>query len=83
MTNRLISRGAAIEDLNLVRAHLCDQMRWGESGLRAAPPTLRHISDGRRRPGVVASGPTIPAQHDPGAAVGVLAGLSIDIPPEV
>lgn len=84
VTNRLISGGAAIEELNLVRAHLSAIKCGGVSRAAGRPIDTYVISDvAGAGLGVVASGPTIPAPHDPEAAAAVLAGLSIAIPPDV
>ena len=84
VTNRLISGGAPIEELNLVRAHLSAIKCGGVARAAGRPIDTYVISDvGGAGPGVVASGPTIPARHDPEAAAAVLRGLSIDIPPDV
>jgi hydroxypyruvate reductase len=83
-TNRLISGGADIEELNLVRAHLSAIKCGGVARAAGRPIDTYVISDvAGAGLGVVASGPTIPAPHDPQAAAVLLARLSIDIPPDV
>jgi glycerate 2-kinase len=84
VTNRLITGGAAIEELNLVRAHLSAIKCGGVARAAGRAIDTYVISDvAGAALGVVASGPTIPAPHDPKAAAAVLARLSIDIPPDV
>jgi glycerate 2-kinase len=84
VTNRLISGGAPIEELNLVRAHLSAIKCGGVARAAGRPIDTYVISDvAGAGLGVVASGPTIPAPHDPEAAAAVLAGLSIAVSPEV
>ncbi len=84
VTRRLISGGADIEELNLVRAHLSAIKCGGVARAAGRPIDTYVISDvAGADPGVVASGPTIPRAHDPEAAADVLRRLSIDIPSEV
>ncbi|MET0566868.1 MAG: DUF4147 domain-containing protein [Acidimicrobiia bacterium] len=84
VTNRLISGGAAIEELNLLRSHLSAIKCGGVARAAGRPIDTYVISDvAGAGPGVVASGPTIPGPHDPEAAAVVLAGLSMSIPPGV
>lgn len=80
-TRRLLSGGADIEELNLVRGHLSAIKGGGVARAAGRPIDTFVISDvAGAGPGVVASGPTIPRAHDPEGAAAVLRGLSIDIP---
>jgi glycerate 2-kinase len=84
VTRKLISGGADIEELNLVRAHLSAIKCGGVARAAGRPIDTYVISDvAGADPGVVASGPTIPRAHDPEAAAEILGRLSIEIPPEV
>ena len=84
VTRKLISGGADIEELNLVRAHLSAIKCGGVARAAGRPIDTYVISDvAGAGHGVVASGPTIPGAHAPKAAADVLRRLSIDIPPEV
>ena len=84
VTRRLLSGGADIEELNLVRAHLSAIKCGGVARAAGRPIDTYVISDvAGADAGVVASGPTIPRARDPQAAADVLRRLSIDIPPEV
>jgi glycerate 2-kinase len=81
VTRELISRGADIEELNLVRGHLSAIKSGGVARAAGRPIDTFVISDvAGAEPGVVASGPTIPRAHDPERAAAVLRGLSIEIP---
>jgi glycerate 2-kinase len=81
VTRRLISRGAPIEDMNLVRAHLSAIKCGGVARAAGRPIDTYVISDvAGAGPGVVASGPTIPGPHDPEAAAAIMKRLAIDIP---
>jgi hydroxypyruvate reductase len=84
VTRKLISGGADIEELNLVRAHLSAIKCGGVARAAGRPIDTYVISDvAGADPGVVASGPTIPRAHDPEAAAEILGRLSVEIPPEV
>jgi glycerate 2-kinase len=84
VTRKLISGGADIEELNLVRAHLSAIKCGGVARAAGRPIDTYVISDvAGADAGVVASGPTIPRAHDPEAAAEILGRLSIEIPPEV
>jgi glycerate 2-kinase len=84
VTRRLLSGGADIEELNLVRAHLSAIKCGGLSRAAERPIDTYVLSDvAGADPGVVASGPTIPRAHDPEAAAEVLRKASIEIPPGV
>ncbi len=81
VTRTLISGGADIQELNLVRAHLSAIKCGGLARAAGRPIDTFVISDvAGADPGVVASGPTIPRAHDPDAAAAVLRRLSIEIP---
>jgi hydroxypyruvate reductase len=84
VTGRLLSSGAGIEEMNLVRSHLSSVKAGGIA--RAAGHAIETfvISDvGEAGPEVVASGPTIPGRLDPAAALAVLKRFSIDVPGSV
>ncbi|HWL48515.1 MAG TPA: DUF4147 domain-containing protein, partial [Acidimicrobiia bacterium] len=84
VTRKLISRGADIEELNLVRAHLSAIKCGGLARAAGRPIDTYVISDvAGADPGVVASGPTIPRAHDPVAAADIMRRLPIAISPGV
>lgn len=84
VTRRLIAGGAAIEEINLVRAHLSAVKCGGVARAAGRAIETLVISDvAGADPGVVASGPTIPGEHAPGEAAATLARFSIDLPPAV
>ena len=81
VTRKLISGGADIQELNLVRAHLSAIKCGGVARAAGRPIDTFVISDvADAGLGVVASGPTIPRAHEPEAAAAVLRRLSIEIP---
>jgi len=81
VTKRLIAGGAPIEEINLVRAHLSAIKCGGVARAAGRAIETLVISDvSGADPGVVASGPTIAADHDPEQAMGILRRLSIEIP---
>ena len=81
VTRQLISRGADIEELNLVRAHLSAIKCGGVARAAGRPIDTYVISDvAGADPGVVASGPTIPRAQNPAAAADIMRRLSIPIP---
>ncbi|MGH8873224.1 MAG: DUF4147 domain-containing protein [Acidimicrobiia bacterium] len=81
VTRRLITGGAEIEEINLVRAHLSAIKCGGVTRAAGRPLDTLVISDvAGADPGVVASGPTIPRDHDPEAAARILGRWSIDVP---
>jgi hydroxypyruvate reductase len=83
-TKRLIAGGAAIEEMNLVRAHLSAIKCGGLSREAGRAIETLVISDvAGADPGVVASGPTIPGVHDPDMAAGILTRMSIALPDSV
>jgi hydroxypyruvate reductase len=82
--DRLVSAGIGIEDINLVRSHLSAIKGGGLARAAGRSISTLVMSDvGPAGPGVVASGPTIPARHDPDAALAVLQTLSIEVPADV
>lgn len=84
VTRSLIGHGADIGEINLVRAHLSAIKCGGVS--RAANRTIDTyvLSDvAEAGLGVVASGPTIPREHQPEAAADILRRFSIEIPDPV
>lgn len=84
VTRRLLSGGADIEQLNLVRSHLSAIKCGGVARGAGRPIDTYVLSDvAGAGPGVVASGPTIPGPHDPEAAAAIMTRLSIEIPAEV
>lgn len=81
VSRRLVSSGADIEDMNLVRSHLSAIKCGGVARAAGRPIDTLLVSDvGGAAPGVVASGPTIPGRHDPEAAMAILKTMAIDIP---
>ncbi|HEX6147700.1 MAG TPA: DUF4147 domain-containing protein [Acidimicrobiia bacterium] len=83
-TKRLVAGGAAIEEMNLVRAHLSAIKCGGLSREAGRAIETLVISDvAGADPGVVASGPTIPGVHDPEMAAAILARMSVDVPDPV
>lgn len=84
VTRRLIDRGADIGEINLVRAHLSAIKCGGVSRAAHRPIETYVISDvAEAGLGVVASGPTIPREHEPEAAAEILRRFSIEIPDPV
>ena len=84
VTRRLIAGGADIEEINLVRSHLSAIKCGGVARAAGRAVETFVISDvSGADPGVVASGPTIPGEHDPEKAAGVLARYAIDLPDDV
>ena len=80
----MLDTGASIGEMNLVRRHL-SAIKGG--GLRAAagrPIETYAISDVcGADPAVIASGPTIPQEPDPQAALVVMARMGIEVPASV
>ncbi|HSJ83392.1 MAG TPA: DUF4147 domain-containing protein [Acidimicrobiia bacterium] len=84
VTRGLIAGGADIEEINLVRSHLSAIKCGGVArAARRALDTLVISDVSGADPGVVASGPTIPGEHDPDQAARILAKFSVDLPPAV
>jgi hydroxypyruvate reductase len=84
VTRRLIAGGADIEEINLVRSHLSAIKCGGVARAAGRAVETFVISDvSGADPGVVASGPTIPGEHAPEEAAGVLARYAIDLPDDV
>lgn len=78
-TRALLEHGVEIEAANLVRAHL-SAIKGG--GLGPIPTFV--LSDVcSHGPGVVSSGPTIPFEPDPDAALKTLHDVGVPVPPEV
>lgn len=78
-TRSLLHGGASIDQLNLVRGHL-SKIKFGGLG----PLTTYVLSDvSGEPPGVVSSGPTIPAAHDPDRALSLLERFGVSVPAEV
>lgn len=79
VTRALLERGVDIETANLVRTHL-SALKGG--GLGPIPTFV--LSDvSAHGPGVVSSGPTIPLEPDPDAALNIMHDLGVTVPPEV
>lgn len=84
VTRRLVAGGAAIQDINLVRAHLSAIKGGGVAFAAGRPIDTYLISDvAGADPGVVASGPTIPRPPEPQQALTVLGSLEIEVPGSV
>jgi hydroxypyruvate reductase len=84
VTGTLLKGGADIEELNLVRRHLSSIKCGGLARAAARVIDTFVISDvGRADPGIVASGPTIPAPADPAGAREVMTRHHLDIPSSV
>ncbi|HET9203226.1 MAG TPA: DUF4147 domain-containing protein [Acidimicrobiia bacterium] len=80
----LLSSGADIEAVNLVRSHLSKVKGGGLAAAAGRPIDTYVVSDvGAAGPEVVASGPTIPGRRDADAALRILQDLSIDVPDPV
>lgn len=78
-TRALLDHGVDIEEANLLRAHL-SSIKGG--GLGTIPTFV--LSDVcAHGPGVVSSGPTIPVEPDPDAALAILGALGVPVPTEV
>jgi hydroxypyruvate reductase len=78
---RLVTSGADIGDVNLVRGHLSAVKAGGVARAAGRPIDTFVLSDvGGDGPEVVASGPTIPGRHDPDAALAVLGKMAFDVP---
>jgi hydroxypyruvate reductase len=83
-TRSLIAGGADIEEINLVRSHLSAIKCGGVARAAGRALDTLVISDvSGADPGVVASGPTIPGEHDPEKAALILDRFSVDLPPAV
>jgi hydroxypyruvate reductase len=79
VTRALLDRGIDIEAANLVRSHL-SALKGG--GLGPIPTFV--LSDVcAHGPGVVSSGPTIPLEPDPDAALETLDDLGVHVPAQV
>ncbi len=84
VTRSLLVGAASIEELNLVRSQLSAIKGGGVSRAAGRPVDTYVISDvAGADPGVVASGPTIPMDPDPEAAVRILQRAAIEIPDSV
>lgn len=81
---RLVDSGASIVEMNLVRRHLSVIKGGGLLAVASQPVDTYVISDVcGATPDVIASGPTIPQDPDPDAALAVIRRVGIDVPPEV
>jgi hydroxypyruvate reductase len=81
---RLIEAGIGIEEVNLARAHLSAVKCGGVSRAARRPIDTFVLSDvAGADPGVVASGPTVPRDPDPEAALAVLAKAGIEVTADV
>ncbi len=84
VSRRLVMTGAAIGDINLVRAHLSAIKRGGVARAAGRPIDTLIVSDVvGGDPWLVASGPTIPHSPDVEGAIRVMHRASIDIPATV
>lgn len=77
----LISSGASIADINLVRRHLSAIKGGGLVRAAGRPVATYAISDVcDSDPSVIASGPTVYSLHDPQAAISVMIRHGISVP---
>jgi hydroxypyruvate reductase len=84
VNSHLLDRGASIEESNLVRRHLSSVKCGGVARAANVPMETYVISDvGESGPGVVASGPTIPATPEPDRAAELMRQFDISIPESV
>lgn len=80
----LLSSGASITEMNLVRRHLSAIKGGGLAQAANSPIDTYLISDVcGADPSVIASGPTMPAAADPEAAIAAMVGNGIVVPPSV
>jgi hydroxypyruvate reductase len=82
VTEELLAAGAPIAALNTVR-RACSEIKGGGLAAAAAPATVAGVlvSDVvGDDPAVVASGPTVPRESDPGAALSVLEAYGAEAP---
>ncbi|HEU4319253.1 MAG TPA: DUF4147 domain-containing protein [Acidimicrobiia bacterium] len=78
-TKALLSGGASIEQLNLVRGHL-SRIKGGGLG----PLSTYVLSDvSGQPPEVVSSGPTLPAPHAPDTVLELLKRFNVEVPIDV
>lgn len=79
VTRALLDWGVDIEEANVVRTHL-SKLKGGGLG----PIATLILSDVcAHGPGIVASGPTIPMEPDPGRVLRTMASLDLEVPPSV
>ena len=78
-TAALLTGGASIEQLNLVRGHL-SKVKGGGLG-PIATYVLSDVSG--QPPDVVSSGPTIPRPHEPDAALDLLREFGVHVPHDI
>jgi glycerate 2-kinase len=84
VNRQLMAVGAAIAEINLVRAHLSAIKCGGLSRAAGRPIDTFVISDvAGGDPWLVASGPTIPHHSDPDTVLEIMRQASIEVPPEV
>lgn len=82
--NTLVSSGASIAEINLVRRHLSAIKGGGLARAAQAPIDTYLISDVcGADPSVVASGPTMPTASDPEAAISAMVEHGIVVPASV
>ena len=82
VTRELLDAGAAIDEVNAVR-RACSRVKGGGLAAAAAPATVAGLlmSDVvDDDPSVIASGPTVPTETDPEAALAVLDRYGVDLP---
>lgn len=82
VTRELLDAGAAIDEINAVR-RACSRVKGGGLAAAAAPAAIvgllmSDVVDDD--PAVIASGPTVPAETDPEAALAVLDRYCVDLP---
>ena len=84
VNHRLLTMGATIEDTNLVRAHLSSIKCGGVARAARVPIETFIISDvGEDGPEVVASGPTLPMEFDPGRAISIMERFEIPVSSQI
>ncbi len=82
VTDGLLGAGASIDEINVVR-RACSDIKGGGLAAAAAPATVVGVlvSDVvGDDPSVIASGPTVPTDTDPAAALDVLDRYDLDLP---
>lgn len=82
VTDGLLSAGASIDEINVVR-RACSKIKGGGLAAAAAPATVvgAIVSDVVGDDlSVIASGPTVPTKTDPAAALGVLDRYDLAVP---
>ena len=84
VNRRLLFSGASIRDTNIVRGHLSAIKCGGLAGAGTGPFPTYILSDvAGEGPETVASGPTIPMDHDPERAKRILEEVGLEVPTQV